>query len=33
MRRPARYFLIWIVAVPSQPAANAGLAHVNEIHS
>jgi len=33
MPKPARYFLIWIVAVPSQPADIAGLAHVNEVRA
>jgi hypothetical protein len=31
MQRPARYFLVWIVSVPTQPADIAGLAHVNEV--
>jgi hypothetical protein len=33
MKRPARYFLVWIVAVPSEPAEIAGLAHVNEVRA
>jgi hypothetical protein len=30
MKSPGRYFLVWVVAVPTQPADIAGLAHVNE---
>jgi hypothetical protein len=33
MRKPARYFLVWIVALPTQPANLAGLAHVNEVRA
>jgi hypothetical protein len=33
MKRPSRYFLVWIVAVPSEPADIAGLAHVNEVRA
>jgi len=33
MRRPARYFLVWIVSLPTEPADIAGLGHVNEVRA